>query len=179
MGVAFTHGQGEYGARRRHEVVAGATAAWLTGKDCARLPVDTRLAIDDWRMCATPAQFDAVLARLDIMVTDRLHGLVLALRAGVPVLAVDPVAGGAKVTAQGRACDWPAVVSAERVSPAELDTWWSWCLGEGARLARRRAPEFRNSPDEDLCAGMLDVLRDSGPFHPPDERAPGGRSPWR
>jgi polysaccharide pyruvyl transferase WcaK-like protein len=32
----------------------------------------------------------------------RMHGIVLALKYGVPVLAVDPVAGCAKVTAQAR-----------------------------------------------------------------------------
>jgi hypothetical protein len=60
----------------------------------------------------------------------------------VPVLAVDPVAGGAKVTAQARACGWPALVPAEHASDAELDHWWSWCLGPGRDLARRRSDEF-------------------------------------
>lgn len=33
-----------------------------------------------------------MLRRLDVVVTTRLHGLVLALKNGVPALAVDPVA---------------------------------------------------------------------------------------
>jgi polysaccharide pyruvyl transferase WcaK-like protein len=44
-----------------------------------------------------------VISRLDLVITMRMHGLVLALKHGVPALAVDPVAGGAKVTAQAQA----------------------------------------------------------------------------
>ncbi|WP_371237484.1 hypothetical protein [Streptomyces pimonensis] len=54
-------------------------------------------------------------ARLDPVVTDRPHGLVLVLRVGTPVLAIDPVAVGAKVTAQAHACGWSALLTAERL----------------------------------------------------------------
>ena len=36
-----------------------------------------------------------LVSRLEVVVTTRLHGLVLALRAGVPALAIDPAAGRA------------------------------------------------------------------------------------
>ena len=142
-GVILTGGQREYGARRRHGDVAEAVTSWIGRKDCARLELDTRLDVHDWRHNATSGQFLSVLERLDVVVTDRLHGLVLALRSGVPALAIDPVAGGAKVAAQGRACHWPAVLPADRTGPAELDRWWEWCLGPGRRLARRRSRAFR------------------------------------
>ncbi|WP_309141879.1 polysaccharide pyruvyl transferase family protein [Streptomyces griseicoloratus] len=143
VGVVLTHGQHEYGRQRRHEEVAAAVTRWLAGKDCARLELETRLDAHDWRLCATPAQLEAVLGRLDLVVTDRLHGMVLALRAGTPALAVDPVAGGAKVTAQARACGWPALVSAERLEPGLLDHWWQWCLTGGRNAARRIGTGFR------------------------------------
>ncbi|MGC3002882.1 polysaccharide pyruvyl transferase family protein, partial [Streptomyces sp. G35A] len=95
VGVILTHGQHEYGRRRRHGQVAEEVTRWLAGKDCARLELETRLGTRDWHLSATPAQVQSVLARLDLVVTDRLHGLVLALRVGTPALAVDPVAGGA------------------------------------------------------------------------------------
>ena len=85
-----------------------------------------------------PGQLLSALERLDAVVTDRLHGLVLSLRVGVPPIAVDPVAGGAKVTAQARACDWPALLSAERLDGASLDHWLAWALGPGRREALRR-----------------------------------------
>ncbi|MEV0598006.1 polysaccharide pyruvyl transferase family protein [Streptomyces sp. NPDC050315] len=139
-GVVLTYGQGEYAERRRHDTVGGALIEWLTRLDCTRVAADTRLAIDDWRHCATPEQFMGLAARLDAVVTNRLHGMVLGLRAGTPVLAVDPVLGGAKVTAQARALRWPAVIPADEVTPKALDRWWEWCLSPaGQAAAGRRA----------------------------------------
>lgn len=158
VGVVFTHGQREYGDRRRHDTVADSVATWLADKDCARLHLDTRLASADWRLCATADQFLSAVARLDLVVTDRLHGLVLSLRAGVPVLAVDPVAGGAKVTAQARACEWPALLPADRLSAVELDRMWEWCLSSGTDLARLRREQFRRPAADDLGQRLLAVL---------------------
>ncbi|KNE80104.1 MULTISPECIES: polysaccharide pyruvyl transferase family protein [Streptomyces] len=158
VGVALTRGQGEYGGRRRHEAAGDTLTGWLNGKDCARLDVETRLDPGDWRLAATAAQFEAVVARLDVLVTNRLHGLVTGLRAGVPVLAVDAVAGGAKLTAQAQACDWPALVPVEKADTAGLDRWWAWCLDEGRALARQRSEEFHAAPETALLTGLTAAL---------------------
>lgn len=142
VGVILIHGQPEYGTLRRHEEVAEKVTEWLTAKDCARIELETRLDSHDWHLNATPAQFQSLLARLDLVVTDGLHGLVLALRAGIPALVVDPVAGGAKVTAQARACGWPALVAADRLDPGRLERWWDWCLTSGRVAARQIGTEF-------------------------------------
>ncbi len=158
-GVVLTHGQHEYGGQRRHEEVAAALTRWLAGKDCARLELETRLDAHDWRLCGTPAQLEAVLTRLDLVVTDRLHGLVLALRAGTPALAVDPVEGGAKVTAQARACGWPALVAAERLTEEALEHWWEWCLTGGRSEAVRIGAAFRSADAEaDAADGLVAAL---------------------
>lgn len=137
-GVALTYGQGEYGDRRNHDRVAGTVLPWLAGKDAARIEADTRLAHGDWRHCGTPDQYLSLIGRLDVMVTDRLHGLVLALRAGVPALAVDPVRGAAKVSAQARLLRWPALLPGESLTEGLLDHWWDWCLSPAGRAAARR-----------------------------------------
>ncbi|GGY84375.1 polysaccharide pyruvyl transferase [Streptomyces geysiriensis] len=158
-GVVLTHGQHEYGGQRRHEEVAAALTRWLAGKDCARLELETRIDAHDWRLCGTPAQLEAVLTRLDLVVTDRLHGLVLALRAGTPALAVDPVEGGAKVTAQARACGWPALVAAERLTEEALEHWWEWCLTGGRSEAVRIGAAFRSADAEaDAADGLVAAL---------------------
>jgi hypothetical protein len=143
VGVVLTGGQREYGDRRRHTAVAEEITTWLAGKDFARLELDTRLDVHDWRRNATCGQYLSVVERLDLVVTDRLHGLVLALRSGVPALAVDPVEGGAKVSAQARVCRWPAVLAAEKTCVRELDWWAQWCLGPGREAAARRSRDFR------------------------------------
>lgn len=157
VGVILTHGQHEYGERRRHGDVADTVTRWLAGQDCARVPLETRLDSRDWRLNATAGQFQSVLARLDCVVTDRLHGLVLALRAGVPALAVDPVAGGAKVTAQARACRWPALIPAELLTDHRLDGWWDWCLTEG-RASARRSRDLFDEAAGDGTAGLVEAL---------------------
>ncbi|MFG3154835.1 polysaccharide pyruvyl transferase family protein [Streptomyces sp. NPDC048219] len=158
VGVVLTHGQHEYGAQRRHDQVAEGVTRWLAGRDCARLELETRLDAHDWRLCGTPAQLEAVLSRLDLVVTDRLHGLVLALRAGTPALAVDPVSGGAKVTAQARACGWPALVAAERLEAGVLDHWWRWCLTDGREAARRIGAGFRAQTPPDGADALVAAL---------------------
>ncbi|MFD7701293.1 polysaccharide pyruvyl transferase family protein [Streptomyces caelestis] len=158
VGVILTHGQQEYAGQRRHGQVAELVTRWLAGKDCARLELETRLDTRDWHLSATPAQVQSVLARLDLVVTDRLHGLVLALRVGTPVLAIDPVAGGAKVTAQARACGWPALLAAERLDARRLERWWDWCLTSGRVAARQMRDVFREGRVPDGADRLVEVL---------------------
>ncbi|GLY75864.1 polysaccharide pyruvyl transferase [Actinoallomurus iriomotensis] len=138
-GVVLAPGQAEYGSERRHDEVHDRLTSWLARRDCARLVLDTRLDHDDWRCFGTPDQLLSVVGRLDVVVTTRLHGLVTALRCGVPALAVDPVRRGAKVSAQARTWRWPATLTAEEMTEDTLDRWWQWCLGTEGRHAAARA----------------------------------------
>ncbi|QRP49723.1 polysaccharide pyruvyl transferase family protein [Amycolatopsis sp. FDAARGOS 1241] len=131
LGIVLASRQPEYGAAGRHDEVHAALTQWLAGLDCARVPLDTRLAHENWTRCATPDQFVSALSRVDVVVTTRLHGLALGLKAGVPVCAVDPVAGGGKVTAQGRALHWPVLAANEAGDAALLDEHLAWCLSRG------------------------------------------------
>ncbi|MFI7742594.1 polysaccharide pyruvyl transferase family protein [Kocuria rhizosphaericola] len=160
LGVYLTSGQHEYGARRRHDSVRTGLEDWLGRLDAARLPLDTRLDPRDWRLPATAAQAGSVIARLDTVVTMRMHGLVLALRGGVPVLAVDPVAGGGKVTAQARAWDWPAVVGADELVPDRLDEQLGWCLSPAGRAAAEARAALAPSGFEQLDELVRDLLGD-------------------
>jgi len=155
-GVILTCGQGEYGDRRRHEAVTSQITGWLNLKACAPVPLETRLDIRDWRLCSTAEAFMSLVARLDIVVTTRLHGLALALSAGVPVLAVDPVAGGGKVTAQARAWRWPGLVPAEHsADPGRLDDPWNWCLSAAGRQA---AHDASRQPDHDARSLLATLM---------------------
>ena len=166
VGVFLTHGQGEYGGRRRHAPVSEALGAWLGGLDVARLELDTRVDPREWRMPATAEHVLAVLSRLDVVVTTRLHGLVLALRAGVPALAVDPVAGGGKVSDQARAWGWPGLLSAEEVLAGDgvlaLDEQFAWCRSGAGRTAARAARDEAPGAGEDQLGELLSALGGSG-----------------
>ncbi|MEY9212046.1 polysaccharide pyruvyl transferase family protein [Thermobifida halotolerans] len=164
VGVAMVDRQPEYGTRGQHERVGRIVTSWVAGRDCAPLSVSTRLDTRDWRQCGTPSQLAALLGRCDLVVTTRLHGLVFALRSGVPAIAVDPVDGGAKVTAQARVLDWPAVVPAgtEEDMLALLDRLWDWCLSpEGRRRAARHADPQAHAEEggaEETLTRMLEQL---------------------
>jgi len=163
VGVFLTHGQGEYGARRRHDQVAAAIGGWFDGRELARVPLDTRLDPRDWRLPATAEQVLAVIARLDLVVTTRLHGLVLALRSGVPALAVDPVAGGGKVGEQARAWGWPALVGAQELLAPDgalaLDEQAAWCLSGAGRAEAERCRDEAAGAGGDQLDALVAALR--------------------
>lgn len=158
IGVYLTEGQGEYGEHRRHAPVRTIIQDYCTTCTFSLVPLDTRLDPRDWRLASTPAQVESLLARLDAVITMRLHGLVLALKVGVPAVAVDPVVGGGKVSAQAAAWDWPAVVSAERLDPATLHRNLQWCLSEEGRCAaaaaRAAAPSAGDGQLRELVAAL-------------------------
>ncbi len=162
VGVCLAPGQAEYGARRRHDAVGEHLGEWLSTLSGARLAVDTRLDPRGWRDPHTAAEVLALMGRCEVVVTSRLHGLVLALAAGVPALALDPVAGGGKVSAQGAAWGWPVVPAGDLLDGAgagaalreALDRGLAWCLGPEGRAGAARAAA--QAPDAGL--DQLDAL---------------------
>ena len=134
-GVIQVREQREYADRGRHQTVSRSLASWLPGCGCALLPLEARLDSRDWRLCGTPAELESILSRVDLVITMRMHGLVLALKHGVPALAVDPVAGGAKVTAQAEAWHSRAVVAPGAGGTSTPAPWTGGATG----ACRRRA----------------------------------------
>jgi hypothetical protein len=158
VGVIEVGEQREYSGRGRHESVSRSLADWLAGCGCALLSLETRLDSRDWRLCRTPAELESILSRLDLVITMRMHGLVLALKNGVPAVAVDPVAGGAKVAAQAKAWRWPAVITpgpAGTVDAGDMDRWRDWSLSPAGRQAARSAAK---SPPSSPLGGLLTAL---------------------
>ncbi|PYE17455.1 polysaccharide pyruvyl transferase [Williamsia limnetica] len=147
VAVILAPGQGEYGDRRRHERTHAQILEALAERDVAVLPVDTRLDTRDATAPSTPEQLCSVLSRADAVVSTRLHGLVLGLRMGVPVLAIDPVDGGAKVSAQARIAHWPAALTAGEFESdrARFDELLTWCLGPRGRWAARATTGYENA----------------------------------
>lgn len=137
IGVVKVHQQKEYGDRGRHVAADEAIDALVTSIEAAVVPIDTRLDKNETGL-RSPAEAESLIARMDVVVTTRLHGLVLALKNGVPCLLIDPIAGGAKARRQACAVGWPAAYVADAIDPATLRTALSWCLTEEAR-ARARA----------------------------------------
>jgi hypothetical protein len=166
-GIILAAAQPEYAARGRHAQLASELGGWLGTLDCARLPLDTRLDSGQWRSPATPGQVESAIARTDVVVTTRLHGLVLALKNGIPALAIDPVTGGAKVAGQAAAWDWPVLLP-DAGHPAldrgALNRLWGWCLSQAAVTQARSARAALCGPP--LTAGLLTALQGAGVGNP-------------
>lgn len=122
VGVVRANQQPEYQASA-HDRVHMVIDEVLDSRSARLRPIDTRV---DPRIVGqrSAAEVESQFAGLDAVVTTRLHGLVLGLRCGVPVVAVDPIPGGAKVAAQARAVGWPAVMDAESSTRAAWPTCW-------------------------------------------------------
>jgi hypothetical protein len=135
VAVSLIHEQPEYGERDRHRAANATVEEVLALRQCARLRIDTRLDVENASGLRTPHEVVSLLGKADATLTTRLHGLVLSLRAGVPVVAVDPVAGGGKVTRQAEALGWPWCFPAD-ADAATLSEALDECLSvSGRRLA--------------------------------------------
>jgi hypothetical protein len=126
VAVAFTPVQGEYGERSQAARVRGAIEEWLADRALPWFELDMDLYAKPHPR--RPAQVEALVRRADVVVSMRLHALVLGLKNGRPVIACDPIAGGAKVTAQAAALGWPLVLGTEELDARALDAALRHCL---------------------------------------------------
>lgn len=149
-GVTLANPQPEYGDRQRHDAVHGVLTEWLAVRPIAVTRIETRVSAAEWQLGRSADQVVRLFARVDVVITSRMHGLVLALGQGVPVIAIDPIAGGAKVSAQAGAWEWPALLNAGSVSTDALDDWWAWCSTPGARAAVTRSRNVASAAVERL-----------------------------
>ena len=132
MGVVLVHHQEEYGARGLHQMVDTIIQETLLDLDVAPVMIDTRLDVNATSL-RTPAQVESLIARMDLVVTTRLHGTVLSLKNGVPVVVIDPIAGGAKVTRQAQTIGWPVLIKADQLTSENLRSAISTCLTPAKR----------------------------------------------
>ncbi len=122
-----------YESRERCEEANRAINELIERKNLAVIDIDTR-----WPSSRNTAgqknanQVVSLMKRVDVMLTTRLHGMVFSIKSGVPVIAVDFISGGEKLSAQSRAIDWPMTVLAEKATPEWMDQAFEWCLSSQA-----------------------------------------------
>lgn len=153
VGIVLVRRQKEYAGGAHME--AGETIfRIMNSRDMAAIHIDTCLDPNRTGL-RTAAEVEATIARMDVVLTTRLHGLVLALKNEVPVLAIDPIAGGAKVSRQAEVLGWPLVYKVGETSDAELAEAFERCLTDGAALAREcrdRAQKYLQSVREEFSS---------------------------
>jgi hypothetical protein len=126
----------EYPGRDRQEEARRAATALVSRRSAACVPIDTVLPSNAGGL-RTAREVTSLVARMDVVVTTRLHGLVLALKHGVPAVAIDPVAGGSKILRQAQAVGWPAVKAGDDLDVGALDELFAFCLTDEAKRTAR------------------------------------------
>lgn len=133
--------------------------------EAASLPVDTRLDVNATGL-RSEREVESLLAATDLIVTTRLHGLVLGVKNGVPVLPIDPAPGGGKIVRQAQTIGWPVCFVADELSAEALDRAFQFCLTEDARSAARecslRAREAVERARDDFLAGLASGFAGAG-----------------
>jgi hypothetical protein len=140
VGLVLVHPQPMYGNRAMHARANELIERLTISREMAVVKIDTCIESNAGGL-RTPAEVESLIARMDVVVTTRLHGTVLALKHGIPVIAVDPIAGGAKVLRQTRVLRWPLAFDVATASAEQLQEAFGFCLTEDARLLARRTSE--------------------------------------
>lgn len=148
VGIVLRGPQGEYGPERSlHErtadVVRSAADALARRRGGRVLEIENHLA----RAGLAPAAIESRYAACDLVLSSRFHGAVLALRHGVPFVALDQIAGGAKVRALLGPSGWPHVYGAEATDARALAAAAEDALSPplGARLEEVRSDALRRA----------------------------------
>ncbi len=140
VGVVLVHPQAEYKGRSQSQLVTEAIRRLVASRELSAVPIDTRLDSNHTDL-RSPAEVESLIARVDVVLTTRLHGLVLALKHGIPALAIDPIAGGAKLRRQAETIGWPVIFTADQVTDEALQQALAYCLTEEARAKARECCE--------------------------------------
>lgn len=159
IGLCLTGFQREYGDRHRGELAEQKLRRLIERSGAAFIEMDTSVPTETNRFgLSNAAQFESICARLDAMLTTRLHGMVLALKNGIPTIAIDPVAGGDKVTHQAQKLGWNEVFDPEQASDDDLRAALDRCLSDAGRsnaqLVRDRAIASLAGFDKEFAAAL-------------------------
>ncbi|MGI9121243.1 MAG: polysaccharide pyruvyl transferase family protein [Acidimicrobiales bacterium] len=136
VGLVLVDPQHEYGTGR-YQQVDEAFRQLAEQRPMARVIIDTRLDISNRSGLGSPGEIESAIARMDVVLTTRLHGTVFALKHGVPPVVVDPIPGGAKVQRHAQTVGWPASLTVDALDHQVLLDVYDYCLTPEARdLAR-------------------------------------------
>lgn len=140
VGVILVHPQKEYGNKARHKPVNAVIRQFIQSNEVSTVHIDTRLDVNKTHL-RSPREVESLIAKMDVVVTTRLHGMVLAIKNHVPAIAIDPISGDAKITKQANVLGWPLVFPADKVTVQDLQQAFQYCLTNEARKLAAKCSE--------------------------------------
>ncbi|MEX2139522.1 MAG: polysaccharide pyruvyl transferase family protein [Pirellulales bacterium] len=157
VGLVLVHPQTEYKQRARHKQVKELVERLIESREMAVVRVDTRLDQNGTGL-RTPAEIESLIARMDMVLTTRLHGTVFAIKNGVPAVVIDPIAGGDKVHRHAETIGWPARMIADQMTFADLERAYEFCLSANARAKAKECRERAIGLLESLPVDFLQAI---------------------
>lgn len=143
IGLCLARPQDEYGNKSQLRLANERLRALAERAGSATVHIDTEFPVSRNAFgLRSLQQFDSLVSRLDAILTTRLHGLVLPLQLGVPVVALDSVRGGGKVAHQAKVIGWPHAFQVECASDADLEAALAFCLTSDGKAAARRSSAY-------------------------------------
>jgi Polysaccharide pyruvyl transferase len=136
VGVVLISSQPEYKELDVHRLANDAIQRFVASREMSVVHIDTCLDGNSTGLRSAD-EVESLIARMDLVLTTRLHGMVLALKNGVPAIAIDPVAGGGKVQRQAKTLGWRLVSTADALTDETLQQAFDYCLTEDARAKAR------------------------------------------
>ena len=122
VGFFMVHGQLEYGKLQRHNLVRQRIKEYFTQTNCYVIELCTHDTHGKLSKFNNVQELESIIRKCDYIITTRMHGLVYSLKNNMPVLAIDCIAGGAKVTAQAEAVGWPAILNGDGITVEDIKT---------------------------------------------------------
>lgn len=157
VGRCLVQRQSSYRGRERHDAAEDCIERLIRRHGFAVIDIDTVWTRKD-NPIQTPEQLVSVLGRVDMLLTNRLHGMVFALKAGVPVLALDAITGTAKVTQQSAALGWPGCLPIDEATDERVDELVGWCLSDEAKTKAQACRSTALPQLEKLKTDFLDAV---------------------
>ena len=158
VGLVLVEPQKEYGKRARHQEANKTIKNLLEKQLCAIVPIDTRLDVPNKGGLRTPEEIESLISRMDLVITTRLHGMVLALKNDVPVLAVDAIEGGAKIAKQAKVIGWPNIIIIDNLNEKSILEGYEYCLTKECAVKIRKCYESVNNQLKNIKNNVINFI---------------------
>lgn len=135
VGLCLIDSQPEYQDRQQHFATRAMFDEAIAQNEWATVSLDTKWPkFRNQAGISSAEDFNSIVKKMDFILTNRLHGMVLGLKSGVPVIAIDSVKGGDKVLSQARILGWPACVLQSDASLEWINEMGTWASTNDAKL---------------------------------------------
>ncbi len=156
VGLILVGPQEEY-PTQRHDLAEQAFARITDSRDIAVVHIDTRLDVNLYGL-RSPAQIESVMAKMDVILTTRLHGAAIALRRHIPPVVIDSIPGGTKLFQQMTRIGWPLAFHTGDLDAGKVAAAFDYALTPAARRlaaeCAERARQEVQSVEREFLEGL-------------------------